>query len=134
VERLYRAYRDRAEFLLVYIREAHPSDGRQAPANVRAGVVYATPTNEAARAAIASDCVRELGLSIPCVVDDLSNTVQRAYAAWPARVCAVAADGTLAYAPPAAPAGVTAATIEEAVRRALAGAAAAKGPPSRQTP
>ena len=36
---LYEKYRDRVEFFVVYIREAHPTDGWQVPANVRAGIL-----------------------------------------------------------------------------------------------
>lgn len=46
MERLYREWSDRVAFLMVYIREAHPSDEWQMPSNVEQGVVLAQPRSE----------------------------------------------------------------------------------------
>ncbi len=36
-------------------------------------------------------------MSIPCLVDDLQNTAQKAYAGWPDRLYVIDKDGTVAY-------------------------------------
>ena len=119
MERLYRAYGQQADFLLVYIREAHPSDGWQVPANERDGVKYEAPKTLADRAVVASECVRSMKLGFPCALDDLDNTVQRLYGAWPARACVLGPDGLFIYASPAGPQGVRPDEIENALKRAL---------------
>ena len=44
VEKLYRRYKDRATFLMVYVREAHPSDGWRMESNDRVDVRSSSPT------------------------------------------------------------------------------------------
>ncbi len=95
---MYQTYRDRAAFLFVYIHEAHASDEWQMPVNVKEGVVYEQPKTQTARQSIAKQCCSQMKLSMPCVVDDLDNKVDNAYAAWPERFFIVDAAGRIAYA------------------------------------
>ncbi len=95
---MYEGWRDRAEFVLVYIREAHPTDGWQVPANERDGVKFPQPTTLEERRGVASKCVAGLKISIPCVLDGMDNKVGDAYAAWPERLFVVDAEGRIAYA------------------------------------
>ncbi|MBT3380061.1 MAG: hypothetical protein HN742_22560 [Lentisphaerae bacterium] len=94
---MFQQYKDRAAFLLIYIREAHPTDGWQVKANVRDKVVYAAPKAMDDRALIASDCLKGLKLTLPCLLDDMQGSANRDYAAWPARFCIVRTDGTVHY-------------------------------------
>ncbi len=94
---MHQAYRDRVAFLFVYIREAHPDDEWQLDSNREAEVVFAQPTTFADRREIAETCSNELALTMPCVVDDIENTVDSAYAAWPERLFVVDRDGLIAY-------------------------------------
>ena len=123
---MYRAYKDRAAFYLVYIREAHPAEGWQVEVNERANVIYSTPKTVDDRAAIASDCVKNLGLSLPCLLDDMSNTVGRTYQAWPARACVVDKAGKFGYVSRASPQGVNPAEIERALKELEGGAGTKK--------
>ena len=41
IEKLYRRYKDRATFVMVYVREAHPTDGWRMESNDRVGAVTA---------------------------------------------------------------------------------------------
>jgi hypothetical protein len=77
LERLYRAYRDRADFLFVYIREAHMR-----------GAVLPMNSRDAVRKAMAAH-----NLSIPCALD--GGTALRAYDAWPKRLVIVGAEGRI---------------------------------------
>src|SRR5262249_31477269 len=43
VEKLYRIYKDRATFVMVYVREAHPTDGWRMESNDRVEVALAQP-------------------------------------------------------------------------------------------
>ena len=38
-------FRNQAHFLGIYIREAHPTDGKQVPRNKKEGILYQSPTN-----------------------------------------------------------------------------------------
>lgn len=98
MERMYKRYRDRAAFLFVYIREAHPADGWQTESNVKEGVALNAPDTLFARQSVARKCATDLKLSIPCVVDTINNTVDQMYAAWPERMFVIDADGRVAYA------------------------------------
>jgi hypothetical protein len=81
----------------VYIREAHPADGWQMPANEKDGVVFDQAKNWGERKSVAQTCCQKLQLSMPCVVDTIDNTVDNLYAAWPERIFVVDRGGKIAY-------------------------------------
>lgn len=95
---MYQTYKDRAAFLFVYIREAHPEDEWQMDANVEDKVVFAQPTTHVQRAAVAKQCSAALKLSMPVVVDTIDNRVDNLYAAWPERMFVVDKAGKIALA------------------------------------
>jgi hypothetical protein len=119
LETLYREYKDQAQFFLVYVREAHASDARQSGSNKRDGVIYKTPKTLGERAEIASDCVKSLKLSMPVLLDDMDNTVQRLYQGWPARSCIINPDGKIAFINNPGPRGVDPTVIEKALKPLL---------------
>ena len=94
---MYRQYRDRAAFFVVYIREAHPSDIWQMAVNLREKVVYESPQNVDERVNLAGMCVRNLGIEMPALVDSFDNATDTAYSGWPDRLYVIAADGRIAY-------------------------------------
>ena len=85
------------QFFIVYIREAHPSDGWQLDDNIDDDVVFATPLTFGARVEIAGTCVADLGIEFPAVVDDIENHTDDAYTGWPDRLFLVDKEGRLAY-------------------------------------
>ena len=111
--RLYDTYHGGVEFFIVYIKEAHPSDGRVAMANTRAGISVKDPTSLSERQQVADKACKELKLPWPCLVDDMDNTANRAYGAWPTRLYVVDAEGRIAVAGNSGPAGL-APSISEA--------------------
>jgi type I thyroxine 5'-deiodinase len=94
---MYRKYKDRAAFFVVYIREAHPSDLWQMGVNVRENVVYQSPQNTEERVDLANICVKNLGIEIPAVVDNFDNSTDLAYSGWPDRLYVIDRDGRIAY-------------------------------------
>ena len=94
---MYRRYRDRAAFYVVYIREAHPSDIWQMGVNVREKVVYQSPQNTEERIDLANVCVKNLGIEMPALVDNFDNSTDTAYSGWPDRLYVIGSDGTIAY-------------------------------------
>lgn len=94
---LYDRYRDRVEFLVVYIREAHPEDGWVLTMNREEQVAVHDPTSAAERREVASTCLTRHAVRMPMVVDGVDDAAARAYGAWPDRLYLIGADGRVAY-------------------------------------
>ena len=88
---------DKIEMVFVYIKEAHPADEWQMDSNVEAGVVFDQPTTNAERMTRAREFVSEMDLEAPTLVDDIRNTANACFAAWPERIYIVGVDGRIAY-------------------------------------
>lgn len=97
LNKLYEQYRDKVDFLLVYITEAHPSDVWQMESNVKEKVVFASPRSQDDRASVAGTCVRKLGIEIPALLDEFGNSAESAYTAWPDRIYMIDRNGKVAY-------------------------------------
>lgn len=83
---MYRRYGDRAAFLTVYIKEAHPLDEWQIDSNEKEGVCYPQPRTTEQRVAIANDFIQRFRYPIPVLVDDIGNGADAVYAGWPERL------------------------------------------------
>ena len=90
-------FADHAEFLTVYIKEAHPEDEWQMKSNEDQGVCYKQPQTLPQRVAIASDFVERFDYRIPLVVDPMDNPAEEAYAGWPERLYVIDESGQIAY-------------------------------------
>ena len=84
-------------FYVVYIREAHPSDGWQMASNVREQVVFRAPKSLGERDEVAGACVRRLAIEIPALIDDVDDAVEAAYTGWPDRLYVIGRDGRVVY-------------------------------------
>jgi len=91
---LHQRYRERVNFLLVYGREAHPTDGWALERN-RFTVKQATSMDE--RRAAARDFAEEIGISMPLVVDTMDGDAERLYGCFPNRLVVIDADGRIAH-------------------------------------
>ncbi len=92
-------------FYVVYIEEAHPSDAWQMAINVKEKVILARARSFDERAVAAGSCVQDLGIAFPGVIDDLDNSTEAAYTAWPDRIYLIDRQGRIAYKSPAGPFG-----------------------------
>jgi hypothetical protein len=119
LENLYHRYRDQAEFFVVYIREAHPSDGWRVAINDRQGIVIPDPKSFKERQQVASTCASELHLTIPMLIDGMDNAVGQAYAAWPDRLYIVDTEGRIAYKGGPGPRGFKPLEMEAALKQLL---------------
>ena len=98
MQRLYDTYQDHAEFVLVYIREAHPDSVLYIEKDGTDILRLITQTiTLGERSQTALTCSASLNLSIPTVVDREDNAVNEAYAGWPDRMVVVGVDGNIAY-------------------------------------
>ena len=99
------------------MREAHPSDAWDLSSNARAGIHLAAPRDFAERDAVATMCVRKLGIEFPALVDDLDNSTEIAYTAWPDRLFLIDEAGLVAYKAPPGPFGFSPAALESALEQ-----------------
>jgi hypothetical protein len=97
VVQIYEDYKDHADFLTVYVREAHPTDEWQMKSNVKDDVCYAQPKTLAQRVAIANDFTKRFKFPLPFGIDDMTNAANDAYAAWPERLYVIDERGHIAY-------------------------------------
>jgi hypothetical protein len=115
VEKLYRRYKDRATFLCVYIREAHPTDGWVMESNDRVGVHLAQPKTYEERVGVAQTCSKSLGLGMPMLVDTMDDTVGARYSGMPSRLYLIDREGKVAYKSGRGPFGFKPAELEHSL-------------------
>ncbi len=84
-------------FLTVYIREAHPEDGWQVGINETQDVVYAQPKTIDERAEVAGTCQRKHGIRMPLALDDMDDSINKAYSGSPERLYLIDADGIVRH-------------------------------------
>ena len=114
MERLYQAYKEIAEFRIVYITEAHAADSnRPVPYAEEKGIVEHTSYEH--RCTTAELMMVDERVTIPCIIDRMDNKVNEAYSAWPDRVYVIRTDGRLAVAGSRGPWGFEPA-VEETAR------------------
>jgi len=89
---LYLKYREKADFLTVYIREAHARD------EWPLGNTYSwdQPKTIESRLVIANQFVSEMGYLIPVVCDTITNEFNGIFSAWPERYY-ILLDGRLLF-------------------------------------
>jgi tetratricopeptide (TPR) repeat protein len=101
LKRLAGEYRDRVEFRLVYIREAHAEGGAesqwQSMINLKEGVSLAPARTLPEKQDHAALCLRKLDLQFPAVVDGMDGAAETAYQAWPSRLYLIGRDGKAAF-------------------------------------
>lgn len=82
---------------MVYIREAHPTDGWQTDSNRKEGVIYAQPQELGGRREIANACAIGLKLTLPILIDNMDNAADRAFQGWPERLYVLSKEGSIVY-------------------------------------
>jgi hypothetical protein len=117
---LHDRFRDDVEFLVVYVREAHPEDGWVLWENGDAGIAVADPLTAEERRAVAATCTTRLTLRMPVAVDDPDDAVARAYGGWPDRLYLVGRDGRIAFRGGEGPFGFHPEELERAIEEELA--------------
>ena len=106
----------------MYIAEAHAADEWQMPANLEDDAVLTQQTTLAGRAQTAREAADRLSLGMPLFLDEMDNSVSRAFAAWPERLVVVGADGRIAFPGNPGPWGFSPEEAEAALSSLLAGA------------
>ena len=112
---MFETYKKDVEFYVVYIREAHAIDSRLP---MEFGMLE-DPITNFERVAVASQCMTELNLPIPAVVDKMDDAVNLAYHAWPDRLYLVGKDGRISYAGGSGPFLFLPELLNEAIQKEL---------------
>jgi thiol-disulfide isomerase/thioredoxin len=115
IDELYKRYRDRATFLAVYVREAHPADGWRMDSNNAAGIDLAQPKTYEERLAVAQRCQATLKYSMPLLVDEINDPVGNAYSGMPGRFYVIDGEGKVAYKSGRGPFGFKPGELEQAL-------------------
>ena len=97
LDNIAKEFGDRVEFLCVYIKEAHPTDGSQSPPNIDDDVLYTQPTTDDERAEVAAACMLRFNFSFPMVLDNMTNEVEGKYKAMPERLYVLDGDGRVTW-------------------------------------
>lgn len=128
---LYEKYRDRVEFIVVYVKEAHPSDrwwlGRSrtqraihALSGNPARLDVKDPVTLAQRRKVAASCQANLfdGV-VPLYVDEMDDEVATLYTARPTRIYFIDREGRVVYNPGIGPFGFSPDHLEPVIEQHL---------------
>ena len=94
---IYDTYKNDIEFFLIYIREAHPSDGWQTPQNLYDDVIYEPPESDDDRAEIAGVCQINQDIRLPMLLDGIDNDIENKYISAPIRLFVIDRDGKITF-------------------------------------
>jgi thiol-disulfide isomerase/thioredoxin/Ca2+-binding EF-hand superfamily protein len=114
-EKLHRRYGDRATFVMVYVREAHPTDGWRMRSNDSVGVSTAQPASYEERAEVAGRCGKLLNLGFPMLVDTIDDAVGARYSGMPGRFYILDRAGKIAFKNARGPFGFKPAELEQSL-------------------
>lgn len=126
---IYEQYHEQVQFMVIYIREAHPIDGwwfgtgvpkimLKASGSKAALDVYDPKTTEERRT-VAARCEDALEYGINTYVDEIDDAVNKAYAAQPTRLYLIGMDGSVEYAGGLGPFGFKPAELKTAIEENL---------------
>jgi hypothetical protein len=116
---LYRQYRDRVAFHVVYIQEAHPIDAWQVSDNLEDDVLVKSTETAEDREQVAGVCLAKLKIELPALLDEPDNRVERAYTAWPDRLYVIDQSGRIVYKSAAGPFGFKPADVADTLKQLL---------------
>ena len=97
LEEIYRSYKNQVEFFVVYVQEAHPTDGWQSESNITESLLFRQHQNYEEREGVAQTCSLNLHIDIPILIEEIDNSIDEAYGAAPERLYLIGANGKVAY-------------------------------------
>lgn len=100
---------------MVYLHEAHASDG----ARPRAGIEVQEPKTLEERFKVAASCRAGLKLKFPVLIDDMKNSTDKGYSAFPDRLFLVGKDRKVLYRGGPGPRGFKPSELEGAMKELL---------------
>ncbi len=98
LDRLYQTYKDRADFYVVYINEAHPGVHVPVVENGVCSTVAFDATDSAAERKRRAGLFRETHrLTMPVLIAPDEDALEDVYDPWPTRVMVIDPDGRIAF-------------------------------------
>ena len=105
---VYKRYRDDVEFMMIYVREAHPTDKWwlaetkfmrfiSVLSNDHPSYDTKEPETIEERRSVATACRAKLLEDMPVYVDKMDNKVDQTYVAWPTRIYFLDKEGRVKY-------------------------------------
>ena len=122
---MYASYKDQVEFIIVYVREAHPEMLKEAH---RTGVV-GRPKDIEQRVILATECVTEFKFTLPMVIDGMDGQVNEDYKAAPVRVAITDLEGKIVYYAGRGPRDFRLPAVERVLKRLVANQGHIPAPP-----
>ncbi len=116
---IWERHRDRVDFVVVYVREAHPEEGWVITMNRDQGIAINDPTTNAERSEVAETCAIQLMIRMPVVVDEVDDEIARAYGALPDRLYLIGRGGRVAFRGGPGPYGFQPEALESAIETEL---------------
>lgn len=125
---MWTTYGKEVQFYVVYIREAHAIDSAVPLGGDKEGAlgggsnpVMEDPVTFQERQAAATTCATKLALRpMPMLVDDMADTANKVFHAWPERLYLIGKDGRVAYTGRPGPGGFEPDELEQAIEIQLA--------------
>ncbi len=115
VDSLHKRYGDQVEFLAVYVREAHPTDGWSTSGNEGTDFAVKQPTSQEERIAVAGKFCAFEKPSFPVLVDEFNDQIGHAYSGMPNRLYLIDREGRVAYKSGRGPKGYKTSELEQSV-------------------
>jgi len=116
---LWKTYGNDVQFFVVYIREAHALDSRS-PLGGDGNPIVEDPVTMEERNEVAQVCLSKLALEpMPALVDNMDDTANTDYAAWPDRLYLVGRDGRIVFHGGRGPFGFKPDVLEAAILKEL---------------
>ena len=116
---LWERHRDHIDFVVVYIREAHPEEGWVITPNRDADIVINDPTTDDERSKVAASCALHLKIRMPVVVDKIDDAIASAYGALPDRLYLIGKGGNVVFQGERGPFGFRPADLQTAIESEL---------------
>ena len=123
---IYNDYKEHADFLTVYVREAHPTDGWVVSSNKKMGVAIRQPKTYQQRVEVCGQFCKMVKPSMPFVVDEINDPVGNAYSGMPGRLYVIDPRGKVAYKSGRGPFGFKPGEMEQALVMSLLESKAAR--------
>jgi hypothetical protein len=127
---VYKKYRDDVEFMMIYVREAHPTDKwwlaetkfmrmLSVMSNDHPSYDLKEPETIEERRGAATSCQAKLLEDMPVYVDNMDNKVDLTYVAWPTRVYFLDKEGKVKYDSGLGPYGLSPEELDEELSQYL---------------
>src|SRR5262249_8191024 len=119
VDAIAQRHKGAATFVMVYVREAHPTDGWGMESNTKVGVEVEQPATYEERVKGCGLFNAKLKPSFPVLVDEIDDRVGHTYSGMPGRLYVIDPAGKVAYKSGRGPFGFRAGEMEQALVMAL---------------